>query len=36
MVRTHKKGTQLGKVERKKRVTVKNRKTGHVKAHYGY
>jgi hypothetical protein len=34
MTRTHRPGVRLGKVERKKRVTIKNRKTGSMKVHY--
>jgi hypothetical protein len=34
MVRLHKLGNRLGKVERKRRVSIKSRKTGGVKVHY--
>lgn len=34
MVRTRIPGKRLGKVERKNRVTIKNRKTGPMKVHY--
>ena len=34
MARAHRLGTRLGKVEKKRRVSIKSRKTGGMKTHY--
>lgn len=35
MARQHKPGALLGKIERKRRTSIKTRKTGGKKSHYG-